>query len=422
MSIVLVGINHRTAPLEVRERFAFTDEACAENLHQLVGRDQVEEGLILSTCNRVEVLAATNDRSPLQIAAQISDFLSNVRDVPRAVLNKHLYTHSDRDAVRHLFRVAASLDSMIVGEPQILGQVKQAYDVAYRAGTTGRVLNRLLHTSFRVAKRVRTETGIASHAVSVSYVAVELGRKIFGTLDNATVMLVGAGEMAELAARHLKNAGAARILIANRTRERAESLAADIGGEAVHFADLARHLAATDVLICSTAADSYVITPALAQAAMHARRNRTAFYIDISVPRNIDPAVGSIDNLFLFDVDDLQSVVQSNLREREQEARAAESIVDAEVAQFEQALRHLDIGPTVGALRGKLDAIADDEYHRWRARLGDLTPDQEAAIRGLLTSTVNKISHPMTERLRRSYDTGEAENVRAWREIFGLEK
>lgn len=422
MSIVLVGINHRTAPVEVRERFAFTDEACAESLHRLVGQERVDEGLILSTCNRVEVLAATNDRSPLQISAQISDFLSNARDVPRAVLNKHLYTHSDADAVRHLFRVTSSLDSMIVGEPQILGQVKQAYDVAYRAGTTGRILNRLLHTSFRVAKRVRTETGIAAHAVSVSYVAVELGRKIFGTLDNATVLLVGAGEMAELAARHLKNAGAARILVANRTPERAASLAAEIGGEAVQFADLARHLAIADVVICSTAADSYVITTELAHAAMHARRNRTAFYIDISVPRNIDPAVGQIDNLFLFDVDDLQAVVESNLREREQEARAAEEIVDAEVSQFEQALRHLDIGPTVGALRGKLDAIADDEYLRWRSRLGDLTPEQEAAIRGLLSSTVNKISHPMIGRLRRSYDTGEAENVRAWREIFGLEK
>lgn len=422
MTIVLVGLNHKTAPVEVRERLAFTEEACAEGLQRLVDNERIHEGLIISTCNRVEILTATKDLSALQTAAHVSEFLSSTRDVPRAALNKHLYVHTDSDAVRHLFRVASSLDSMIVGEPQILGQVKQAYGLAEREGTTGRVLNRLLHTTFRVAKRIRTETGIAASAVSISYVAVELGRKIFGTLDDSTVLLIGAGEMAELAARHLRNAGARRILIANRTPEKAENLAAHIGGEKIGYEDLANQLGAADICICSTASEAYVITPEIASEAMSTRRNRSAFYIDISVPRNIDPAVGEIPNLFVFDVDDLEAVVASNLREREQEAQAAEKIVDAEVLEFEQSLRHLDFGPTVGALRGKLEEIARSEYERQRAQLGELSAEQEAAVQALLLSTVNKISRPVIHRMRRSYDTGEAENVQAWREIFGLEK
>jgi glutamyl-tRNA reductase len=423
MAIVLVGLNHKTAPVEVRERLAFTEEACAEGLQKLVDSERIQEGLILSTCNRVEILATTTkDLSALQIAAHISEFLSSTRDVPRAALNKHLYIHTDSDAVRHLFRVASSLDSMVVGEPQILGQVKQAYGLAEREGTTGRILNRLLHTTFRVAKRVRTETGIAASAVSISYVAVELGRKIFGTLDDSTVLLVGAGEMAELAARHLRNAGAQRILIANRTSKKSDALAAQIGGERVNYEDLANHLSSADICICSTASDDFVITPEIAAEAMNARRSRPAFYIDISVPRNIDPAVGEIANLFVFDVDDLEAVVASNIREREQEAQAAEKIVDSEVLEFEQSLRHLDFGPTVGALREKFTEIARNEYERQRSRLGELTPEQEAAVQALLMSTVNKISHPVIHRMRRSYDTGEAENVRVWREIFGLEK
>jgi len=423
MSIVLVGINHKTAPVEVRERFAFTPEACAEGLHSLVDGERVHEGLILSTCNRVEVLAATRaDASALNVSAHVSEFLSSTRDVPRGTLNKHLYVHADTEAVRHLFRVAASLDSMVVGEPQILGQVRQAYGLAEREGTAGRIIHRLMHTTFRVAKRIRNETGIAASAVSISYVAVELGRKIFGRLDDSVVLLVGAGEMAELAARHLQNAGARRILVANRTPENSRTLAAQIGGEAVDYDALARHLSVADICICSTAADAYVITRDIALDAMSARRHRPAFYIDISVPRNIDPAVGEIDNLFVFDVDDLEAVVSSNIREREQEAHVAEKIVDEEVVAFEQSLRQLDLGPTVGALRGKFEEIARSEYERQRSRLGTLTPEQEAAIQALLISTVNKISHPVIHRLRRSYETGEAENVRIWREIFGLEK
>ncbi|HZI20677.1 MAG TPA: glutamyl-tRNA reductase [Pyrinomonadaceae bacterium] len=421
MSIVLVGINHKTAPVEVRERLAFSDEACAASLSALVDGEVVREGLIVSTCNRVEVLASAVEGGPGTIA-RVNSFLAEARSVPPDLLHGHVYAHADEAAVRHVFRVTSSLDSMVVGEPQVLGQVRRAYSLAVEAGTAGRVLHKLVHHAFRVAKRVRSETGIASSAVSVSYTAVELGRKIFGTLKGATVMLVGAGEMAELAAQHLSNAGAARILVANRTYETAEQLALKFGGEAVSFDSLAERLHEADVVICSTGAPRYVVTREMAEQARTSRRNRPAFFIDISVPRNVDPAVAELGNLFVFDVDDLQAVVASNLREREREAERAEMIVDSEVAEFQQALRDLDLGPTVGALKARLQSIAREEFERQRARLGDLTPEQERAVEALLQSTVNKISHPVIHRMRRSYETGEEDNVRAWREVFGLDE
>ncbi|MGI9107062.1 MAG: glutamyl-tRNA reductase [Pyrinomonadaceae bacterium] len=423
MSIILVGLNHKTAPIEVRERLAFTDEACACSLRSLVDGELISEGLIVSTCNRVEVLAATTGSlSGTEGAARISSFLSETRNVPGQFFREHLYSHADAEAVRHLFRVASSLDSMLVGEPQVLGQVRRAYSNAITAGTAGRVLHRLVHHALRVAKRVRTETGIAACAVSVSFTAVELGRKIFGTLKGTTVLVIGAGEMAELAAQHLASAGASRILVTNRTTETAEQLARKINGEALDFAALPALLAQADIVICSTAASDYVVTQEMAREALEARRKRPAFFIDISVPRNVDPAVGQLDNLFVFDVDDLEAVVASNIREREREAERAELIVESEVMQFQQALRSLDIGPTVAALRQKLEEIARGELRRQRNRLGDLTPEQEKAVEAMLMSTVNKISHPLISRLRRSHDTGEDENLQAWRDTFGLEE
>jgi glutamyl-tRNA reductase len=421
MSILLVGLNHKTAPVAVRERLAFTDEACAESLHALVDGQIVNEGLIVSTCNRVEVVAATVGDHWAEGKKCISDFLSRSRCIAHEDFSSHLYSHADDAAVRHIFRVASSLDSMVVGEPQVLGQVRRAYSLAVSAGTAGRVLNRLVHQTFHVAKRVRTETGIAASAVSISYMAVELGRKIFGNLKGRTVLLIGAGEMAELSAKHLVSAGVARVLVANRTDEAARQLASQFNGEAVDFSRLSAHLAEADIVICSTGASEYLITPAVAREALELRRNRPAFFIDISVPRNIDPAVGQIPNLFIFDIDDLESVIASNIREREREAERAELIVESEVMQFQQALRTLDIGPTLGALRQKLHDIASNEMARQRQRLGELTPEQERAVESLLRSTVNKISHPIINRLKSSYDAGEYDAVKAWREIFGLE-
>ena len=422
MSIVLVGINHKTAPIEVRELLAFSDRACTEGLPRLVDGEVVREGLIVSTCNRVEILSAIPTDHLESGTQRIAEFLDATRNLPPGFLNDHLYSHTDENAIRHIFRVASSLDSMVVGEPQVLGQVRHAYSLAVEAGTAGRVLNRLVHHTFHVAKRVRSETGIASSAVSISYMAVELGKKIFDSLKGRVVMLIGAGEMAELSARHLVNAGATRVLIANRTKESAERLAEEFKGVAVPFEQLSQSLSEADVVICSTGAPDYVVTADMVRSATEQKRNRPTCIIDISVPRNVDPAVGKVPNVFVFDIDDLESVITSNIREREREAERAELIVQSEVMQFQQSLRAMDIGPTIGALREKLQQVARAEMERQRRRLGSLTPEQEAAIEALLMSTVNKISHPVLNQMRRSYELSDSETVQALRDIFGLEE
>jgi glutamyl-tRNA reductase len=422
MSIVLVGVNHKSAPVQVRERLALTQDACSAGLRTLVDGDIVREGLIVSTCNRVEVLAETANGQLNETTERVIEFLSRTDDLPRSFFESHLYQHTDDKAVRHLFRVTSSLDSMVVGEPQVLGQVRRAYSIALEAGTAGRILNRLVHHAFRVAKRVRTETGIGANAVSISYMAVELGKKIFNSLAGHTALLIGAGEMAELSARHLVNAGVTNVLLANRTQEPAKRLATELGGTAINFDLLSNYLAEADIVICSTAADHYVVTEQMARAALSKRRNRPSFFIDISVPRNIDPAIGNIPNVFVFDIDDLESVISSNIREREREAERAELIIESEIMQFQQALRVLDIGPTIGALRQKLHDIARLELSRQRHRLGPLTKEQETAIEALLMSTVNKISHPVLSHMRRSYGASDADTIQAWRDIFGLEE
>jgi glutamyl-tRNA reductase len=418
MSIILAGVSHKTAPVEVRERLAFTPAACAEGLRALVDGRVVREGMILSTCNRVEVLAEIDPAHTEEGRTRVRYFLTDTRSVSAEEVVEHVYTHTDLEAVRHMFRVASSLDSMVVGEPQILGQVRKAYTQAIEADTAGRVLHRLMHHAFRVAKRVRTETGIASSAVSISYTAVELGRKIFDSLEGRTVLLIGAGEMAELAARHLAKAGAARLLVANRTGETARRLAQEFNGEAVAYEELSTHLAAADVVICSTSAPQYVITPLMAREALESRRNSPLFFIDISVPRNIDPAVGEIKNLFIFDVDDLEAVVASNLHEREREAARAARIVDGEVSRFEESLRGLDLGHEISAMKHRLEEIAQAELARQRRRLGELSPEQERAVEALLISTINKISHPLIQQMRRSFEAGHSDLADIWLDAF----
>src|SRR5215204_4015646 len=424
MSILLVGVNHKTAPVEIRERLAFNDEARANGLRHLVDGNIVREGLIVSTCNRVEILSATvSDQLEFGVG-RLTEFLDTSGHLPAGFLNKHLYRHTNDDAVRHLFRVASSLDSMVVGEPQVLGQVRRAYSLAVEAGTAGRVLNRLVHHTFRVAKRVRNETGIAANAVSISYMAVELGKKIFESLKGCTVMLIGAGEMAELSAKHLVNAGASRVLITNRTESAARDLADQIGQGAstIPFDQLEQSLREADLVICSTGAPNYVVTEEQTRKAREGRRNRPTCLIDISVPRNIDPAAGKVPNVFLFDIDDLENVISSNIREREREAERAELIVQSEVMQFQQTLRLMDIGPTIGALRQNLQDVARAEMARQRKRLGPLTKDQEAAIESLLMSTVNKISHPILNQMRRFYETSETDAAQTPQDPFGFEE
>lgn len=422
MSIVLVGLNHKTAPVSLRERIAFTDAACAESLRALVDGQTVREGLIVSTCNRVEVLAAMGEPGDIDAASHITRFLSSSRLIPSADFSKYLYAHSNDEAIRHVFRVASALDAMVVGEAQILGQFRRAYSLAVEAGTAGRVLNRLVHHAFHVAKRVRTETGIASNAVSISYMAVELGRKIFGSLKDSTVLIIGAGEMAQLAARHLINAGASRLFVANRSPEKAQALASEFKGNAIGMSDLPLHLSQADIVICSTSATDFVITRQMARKALETRRNRPTFFIDISVPRNVDPSIADISNLFVFDIDDLKAVIASNIREREREAERAELIVESELMQFQQTLRALDIGPEIGALRGKMQDIARSELARQRHRLGQLTQEQEQAVESLLISTVNKISHPVMRRMRTSYAMRDDDDATLWRNLFDDEE
>src|SRR5882724_2024278 len=410
MSILVVGLSHKTAPVEIRERLAFKEGLLAEALQTLVDREVVNEALIVSTCNRVEMIISANGETRGGLD-RMREFLYKYHALPQSSIDQYLYQHANEEAIKHIFRVASSLDSMVMGEPQILGQVKSAYARAVETGTVGKLLSKLMHHAFSVAKRVRTETGIAENAVSVSYVAVELAKKVFDELDGKSVMLVGAGEMAELAMKYLKSNGAGRIVVTNRTAERSERLAREFGGTSVPFDDLYDHLVDIDIVIVSTGSPDYVLTAAKVKNVVSARHHRPLFMIDISVPRNIDPSVSKLDNIFAFDMDDLESAVEAKLREREQEAEQAETIIDREVTQFVGVMRSMDIGPTISALKQQMNDMAAAEFERSRKRLGDLTPEQEQAIKGMMSSLTNKLSHPLIVRLRQSAEAGIDDNV-----------
>jgi glutamyl-tRNA reductase len=400
MNIVLVGISHKTAPLEMRERLAFSELCLRDALGELVDQDALEEGLIVSTCNRVELLASAPSGADRGLG-RLMEFLCGFHRLEPDTLNGHLYRHADSDAIKHVFRVASSLDSMVVGESQILGQVKEAYQAAVEAGTIGRVLSQLMNRALHVAKRIRTETAVAQNPVSVSSVAVELAQKIFSDLSDKTVLLVGAGETGELAARCLIEAGTSKLLVTNRTAERAQEIANKFSGGAVSFEAFYDVLPLSDIVLCSTGAADYVISPAQTRKALKSRKRGPLLFIDISVPRNIDPSIADIENTFLFDIDDLQSIVQSNLSERVREATAAEAIVEAEVHQFVKQLRSLDIGPAVAEVKELLSQMAASEFKRNRKRLGGLSAEQETAIQDvLIPALVNKLSHPVILHLR----------------------
>src|SRR6516165_4266584 len=322
MQLAIVGVSHKTAPVEVRERLAFNTDVLESALTALIGRQDVREAIILSTCNRVEVMAESPDDR------LIREFLCDFHQIPPDSVSKHLYSFKNTDAIRHVFRVTSSLDSMMVGEPQILGQVKEAYRIAADAGTVGMHLNSLMDRAFAVAKRVRSETGISQSAVSISYAAVELARKIFGDLSGKTVMIIGASKMGELAAKHLKRAGASSVLVTNRTFERAVELAKVFQGAAVPFEHFTDHIDRADIVISSTGAPHFIINKPMAEQVIHRRKNKPVFFIDIAVPRDIEPSVNEIDNAFLYDIDDLQQVIDANLKERVKEAMKAEEIVD----------------------------------------------------------------------------------------------
>jgi glutamyl-tRNA reductase len=419
MSLILVGMNHKTAPLEIRERLSLICVEGGDPLVEVVQIPGVEEALFLSTCNRVEILARIASR---EAAEGLTGFIFRYGNLDREEMLRCLYAHYDREAVRHLFRVASSLDSLVMGEPQILGQVKDAYRRAAERRTTGVVLNKLIHHAFRAAKRVRTETGIAANAVSVSFAAVELAKKIFGSLRDKTILLIGAGEMSELAARNLLGQGAPRLLVANRTHSRALQLAEEFRGEAVPFEALTDALQEADIVISSTGAAGWVVSAPMVAAALRRRKNRLLFLIDIAVPRDIEPAAGDIDNVYLYNIDHLQEVVDENVRGRLTEARKAEDIVAEEVLRYEEWQNTLEVVPTIVSLREKVDGIVQGEMDRVAAWLEGLSDEDRERVHILASSIVNKILHdPITGLKEESQDSTATPYAEALRRLFRLD-
>src|SRR5690349_4820315 len=380
--IVIVGLNHRSAPIEVRESVAFESSYVSDALRQLRAFPSLQEGVILSTCNRVEIVAVSSDRS--RISDDIKSFLAQQKPCRKSDnLEAHVYTHCGAEAIHHLFRVASSLDSMVVGEPQILGQLKTAYAAAKDCGALCGWLDGLMTRSFSVAKRVRSDTGIGQMAVSVSYAAVELARKIFGSLGNRTVMIAGAGKMSELAARHLRRSGASHVFVTNRTHERAVEMAKLFQGTPVEYTRFVSMLPEVDILITSSGAPHYILHKEEMQRVIAARRNKPMFLIDIAVPRNIEPSINDLDNVFLYDIDDLQEVVNANLRERMKEADHAETLVAEEVDRMMARLKVAEVTPLIVGLQEQLEQIRTGEIEKVRRRLGPLTAEQEQAIDAL---------------------------------------
>ena len=420
-TLFVAGMNHRTAPVEMREQLALEDDKLRELLTEVAGRGVFRELMILSTCNRVEVYGVTE--APGEARAVAFRALGAHRGVRLADVEAHLYTETDDAAVRHAFRVAASLDSMILGEPQILGQVKDAYALAQSCQTVGPVLHALMAHAFNVAKKVRTETEVGRHAVSVSFAAVELARKIFASLDGRSVLLIGAGEMGELAARHLAEQGALALYVANRTWARAQDLAQRLAGTAVPIEDLARVLPSMDIVITSTAAPEPIVRVADVEAALHARRARPLFLIDLAVPRNVDPRVNDLDNVFCYDIDDLRSVVESNLRERQREAQRAEGVVTREVARFAVRFQDLEVVPTIVSLREKLEAVRRAEVDKALARLPGAGAETREVLDALSRAIVNKILHGPIVKLRDSSRAGQGRRLtETISDLFGLRR
>jgi glutamyl-tRNA reductase len=408
-SLVLLGINHNTAPIEVRERLAIPAERLADATRSLLHQPGIREGLILSTCNRVELLTLQDDTEAVATESKTSllRFLHEYFSVLPNDIQPHLYEFREREAVRHLFRVASSLDSMVVGEPQILGQVKESYTIAREVGAVQSNLESLLQRTFTVAKKVRSETQIGSSSVSIASVAVDLARKIFGSLQGKTILLVGAGKMSELAARHLIQQGAASILVANRTQSRAEKIAAEFSSASVltaviPFDDLYHQAARADIVITSTGAPQKIFDRSHGQHFLQRRRNRPMFFIDIAVPRDVDPRMNEVEGCFVYDIDDLQQVATANLADRSREAEAAETIVSREVEKYQERLQSRDAVPAIKALQLQAESIREAELTRSAKRLATLTAEQREAVEALTRSLTAKLLHPQLTALRRS--------------------
>ncbi len=421
--IIIVGLNHDTAPVEVRERVIFSGSVLEESLKRLHSLPSIKEGVILSTCNRVEVVAtALNEQKGLE---EIERFLVEGQSAKDpTVLDDHLYRYSGNTAVRHLFRVASSLDSMVVGEPQILGQLKDYYDVAHKAGTVGTMLHRLFHHSFSVAKRVRTETGIASRAVSISSVAVDLAKRIFDCLEDKAVMLIGAGKMGGLVARHLQSNGVSSLMVTNRTFERAVEVAGQFHGSPIRFEDFPRYLKMADLVIGCTGSPEVLLRPETVEGVLKERKQKAMFFIDLGERRNIDPKINDIDNVYLYDIDDLQTVAKENLKERTGEVHKAEEIVDDEIERYLHWLDSLNQVPTIVALRRRVEEIRQRELKRsLSTSLKGLSDQERQAVEDMTSAMINKILHAPISRLKNMPGSPDEElYVGALKRLFDLEE
>jgi glutamyl-tRNA reductase len=419
--VILVGINHRTAHVGIREQIAFPEEGLDRSMKALHNLPTLAEGLILSTCNRVEIYAATRD--PEKGVEEIKGFLAQQHHLHVSEFEDTLYVLQGEELVKHLFRVASSLDSMVVGEPQILGQIKGAYRVAHAAKTTGTLLNKLLHKAFSVAKRVRTETSIGNRAVSVSFVAVELAKKIFAHLEGREVLIIGAGEMCELAAQHLVRAGVKNILVTNRTWERAMELAERFQGETLPFTELPHALLRADIIISSTGSPDVIVKKEEISTIIKQRRQKPLFFIDIAVPRDIDPQINTIDNVYLYDIDDLQEVAQANIKDRQHEARKAEAIVATEVEQFCRWYQSLESVPTIVSLQEKMEKMRKKELEKTISALPKVSDKERRAMEALSEAIVKKILHGPITLLKKQSGNSEGElYVAVVKKLFRLDE
>ncbi|MBU1182967.1 MAG: glutamyl-tRNA reductase [Pseudomonadota bacterium] len=420
IEIILLGINHKTAPVEIRELLTVSKEEAAAMLDAIKESASVNEVVIFSTCNRVEILMTAGDKADAIETAQRQ--LSRFKNVPVSRFQQSIYIYEGDEAVRHIFRVASSLDSMMVGEPQILGQIKEAYFNATKRKTSGVILNRLLHRTFFVAKRVRTETGIGDHAVSISYAAVELARKIFGLLDGKKVLLIGAGEMAELAVEHLIRNRVKEIFVANRTFKNGVELARRFGGTAIRFEEITDFIQQADVIISSTGSPDIIINKEQVKHIMPGRRNRPLFFIDIAVPRDIDPEINKLNNIYVYDIDDLNGVVDENIEDRNKEAIKGERIIDEAVISFRRWYDSLDVVPTIVALRNKIDSIATAEIEKTMHAMNIAESEREALYR-MKNALINKIMHNPTLLLKRDGCHGNnSVNIDVTRKLFNLDE
>ncbi len=420
MHLTLVGLSHKTAPVEIREKLTFPANRQEDALSMLTSTPTVNEAVIVSTCNRTEIYCVT--ASGADGPGAVIDFIADYHDLDRHELARYLYVAEGEAVVRHLFRVVASLDSMVLGEAQILGQVKEAYEASFNAGASQRIFNKLFRQSFELGKRVRNETEIGENAVSISYAAVELAKQVFDTLDGRTILVLGAGKMSELTAKHLVSNGVKKVLVANRTYERAAELAAKFDGEAIVYDEMFDRMGEADIVISSTAATHYVVTKERVAAARKGRRGSPLFFIDIALPRDIDPAVNDLSDVYLYNIDDLNGVVSQNLEERMREAERAEVIIAEEMASFERWLESMDVVPTVAAMRAKAEQIRNAEMQRAIKRLGGLSERELETVEKLSCAIVNKMLHGPTERLKQVAGEKDGYNyVESARYLYGLD-